>query len=246
MNVIPAIDLKDGRCVRLMQGDFDQETRYSSEPLDVARRYRSLGFDRLHLVDLDGALSGEQKHAGIVASIVSGTDLTVQLGGGIRRRDSIALWLEAGVSRCVVGSIAITQPETVLGWLQEFGPDRIVLALDVRTDDGGSPILATHGWTRSAGVTLWQCLESYLDHGVSHVLCTDIGRDGTCDGPNGLLYREILQRCPDLDLQASGGVRHIDDLQALRELGCAAAITGRALLEGRITDEEISSFLRNA
>ena len=246
MIVIPAIDLKDGRCVRLIQGDFARQTRYSDEPAEVARRYREAGFQHLHVVDLDGALTGEQQHHEIVLNIVNATELTVQLGGGIRSRDAITDWLGAGVSRCVVGSLAVTEPRTVADWLAEFGPDRIVLALDVRTDSQGTPMLATHGWTRPADVTLWQCIDEYGRCGLRHVLCTDIAMDGALAGPNGALYSEVLRRYPELELQASGGVRHVSDLHALRALGCSAAITGRALLDGRIADEEILPFLRNA
>ncbi|MEX2124281.1 MAG: 1-(5-phosphoribosyl)-5-[(5-phosphoribosylamino)methylideneamino]imidazole-4-carboxamide isomerase [Woeseia sp.] len=245
MVVIPALDLKDGRCVRLVQGDFGRQTDYGDAPVEVAHRYRELGFDHLHLVDLDGALTGVQRHHEIVSSITDAAELTVQLGGGIRSRETIANWLDAGVSRCVIGSLAVTEPWAVLGWLEEFGSDRIVLALDVRADDHGTPLLATHGWTRSTEITLWECLDGYCGNGLSHVLCTDIGVDGTCAGPNAALYRDILRRYPDLELQASGGVRHIGDLRTLRGLGCSAAITGRALLDGRIRDEEISSFPRN-
>lgn len=245
MIVIPAIDLKEGHYVRLYQGDFDRETRYGDDPAALAHRYRTIGFDHLHIVDLDGALTGEQRHRAVVSGIAHTAGFVLQVGGGIRSRSSIAGWLDAGASRCVVGSLAITEPHTVAGWFREFGTERIVLALDVRVNEEGVPTLATHGWTRSSGVTLWDCIEGYLGRGLKHVLCTDIQLDGALTGPNGQLYREFLRRYPDLELQASGGVRDLRDLGQLRTLGCAAAITGRALLDGRIADEEMSSFLRN-
>jgi phosphoribosylformimino-5-aminoimidazole carboxamide ribotide isomerase len=245
MNVIPAIDLKDGRCVRLLQGQFERETDYGDDPVAIARRYAAAGFDRLHVVDLDGARSGEQRHRDAVAAIIGATGLSVQLGGGIRRHETLSGWLEAGVARCIVGSLAVTDPETVASWLADFGPERIVLAFDVRTGDG-APVPAIHGWTENAAATLWQCLDRYREAGLRHVLCTDVARDGALRGPNEELYREVRARYPDLELQASGGVRDIDDLAALRSLGCAAAVTGRAMLDGRISDTEIGRFLQSA
>jgi phosphoribosylformimino-5-aminoimidazole carboxamide ribotide isomerase len=246
MIVIPSIDLRGGRCVRLLRGDFNNETCYDTDPLDLAQRHRATGFSHLHVVDLDGALTGEQQHQELVSRIAVATGLVVQVGGGIRKRDSLARWLGMGVSRCVIGSLAVTDPHRVEKWLNEFGPEQMVLALDVHQHEGDMPTLATHGWTRSTGLTLWQCLDRYRSAGLKHVLCTDIGVDGALAGPNLPLYREVLGRYPDIALQASGGVRHLADLQALGDLGCAAAITGRALLDRRIGDEEMSSFLRNA
>ncbi|HLU06113.1 MAG TPA: 1-(5-phosphoribosyl)-5-[(5-phosphoribosylamino)methylideneamino]imidazole-4-carboxamide isomerase [Woeseiaceae bacterium] len=246
MRVIPAIDLKGGRCVRLYQGDFDRETCYSNDPLEVARRFSLMGFDHLHVVDLDGALSGEQRHRDIVSRIVDETPFSLQIGGGIRSRDAVAEWLDAGATRCVIGSLAVTQPQTVVEWLREFGGGRLVLALDVRTEEDAPPVLATHGWTTTSSLTLWDCVDAYAGAGLKHVLCTDIGRDGALAGPNLTLYRQFLRRYPQIELQASGGVRHRADLESLRHLGCAAAITGRALLDGRISGEDVSLFLQNA
>jgi phosphoribosylformimino-5-aminoimidazole carboxamide ribotide isomerase len=243
--VIPAIDLKDGSYVRLYQGDFNRQTHYGDDPVELACRYRLMGFSHLHVVDLDGALSGEQKHRPIVSEVVGKSQLTVQLGGGIRSRESIRHWLDSGVTRCVVGSLAVTEPQSVADWLTAFGADRIVLALDVYTDGMNPPRLATHGWTRTSELTLWQCIDQYRRFGLRHVLCTDIGHDGTLGGPNSELYRELLRRYPFIEVQASGGVRHRSDLDALSALGCSAAITGRALLDGQITAEDVTSFLRN-
>jgi len=246
MKIIPAIDLQDGACVRLYQGDFDKRTEYSNDPTAVARDFQAMGFEHLHIIDLDGAKLGEQKNRRIVAAIAMESDLDIQLGGGIRDRQTITDWLAAGVSRCIIGSLAVNEPETVKSWLEEFGPDNIVLALDVRLDDDKRPILTTHGWTKSSEIDLWQCVDSYLDDGLQHVLCTDVSRDGAMSGPNLDLYRKFIERYPDLGLQASGGVRHVGDLQALSELGAPAAITGRALLDGKINVEELGPFLRVA
>jgi phosphoribosylformimino-5-aminoimidazole carboxamide ribotide isomerase len=246
MRIIPAIDLKDGKCVRLLKGDFEQTTEYSSDPAAIGRRFSALDVDDLHIVDLDGARSGDQQNATIVAEIARGSGLQVQLGGGIRSREDVARWLGNGVTRCVVGSVAINEPGRVKEWIAEFGGDAVVLALDVRIDEDGTPRLTTHGWTEDSGLSLWDCLDTYNDAGAIHVLCTDVARDGAMSGPNFALYAEILQRYHALQLQASGGVRNIDDLEMLRELGLPAAITGRALLDGEITEAEVASFRRGA
>jgi phosphoribosylformimino-5-aminoimidazole carboxamide ribotide isomerase len=246
MRVIPAIDMRGGKCVRLFQGEFDRQTEYSSDPLAVARTFEGLGCPDLHLVDLDGAQSGEQKNHEFVRRIAAATGFDIQLGGGIRDERSVQSWLDAGVSRCVIGSLAVTAPDTVGAWISRFGADRIVLALDVRLDANDEPMLATHGWTEETAVTLWDCVAGYRPLGLKYVLCTDISRDGALGGPNTDLYREFTSRFPEVRLQASGGVRHVDDLRALRDTGADAAITGRALLDGRITAEEIGSFQRSA
>ena len=246
MRIIPAIDLKEGKCVRLFKGDFSKTTEYSSNPVEIARRFSGLDVQDLHVVDLDGARSGEQRNRSIVRTITAESDLKVQLGGGIRDRATVVDWLENGVSRCVVGSLAVTDTPLVKGWLGEFGGDRFVLALDVKVADDGTPLLSTHGWTRDQGVSLWACIDRYAGAGARHVLCTDVSRDGAMAGPNFDLYEEILRRYPHLDLQASGGVRNMADLRQLRSLGIPAAITGRALLDGKITTMEVASFRQSA
>jgi phosphoribosylformimino-5-aminoimidazole carboxamide ribotide isomerase len=242
MRIIPAIDLRDGRCVRLLKGDFDKETEYSSNPVEIGRQFSQLDVGDLHIVDLDGALTGTQRNRHIVAELVRESGLDVQVGGGIRSRDDVADWLDKGVSRCVVGSLAVREPELVMSWLEEFGPDAIVIALDVRIEARERPMLTTQGWTEESDISLWECLDEFEQVAIKHVLCTDVMRDGTLTGPNFGLYSEILNRYPSLQLQSSGGVRDIDDLNLLRELGVPAAITGKALLDGKITAEEIRSF----
>jgi len=246
MRIIPAIDLKNGMCVRLFQGDFEKTTEYSNNPAEIGQRFSALAVDDLHIVDLDGARTGTQQNHPIVAELIAQTGLNVQLGGGIRERDDVERWLAAGVTRCVVGSVAIKRPESVQQWLRDFGVDAIVLALDIQLNASGVPILATQGWTENSGISLWDCIDSYRDVGVSHVLCTDVARDGAMNGPNCKLYSEILARYPGLILQASGGVRSIQDLCKLRELGIPATITGRALLDGKITATEVASFRQSA
>ena len=231
--------------MRLYKGEFDKTTEYSSDPASVGRRFSALDVEDLHIVDLDGARTGMQENRDIVAEIASQSGLALQLGGGIREREDVANWLNTGVTRCVIGSVAIKSPERVKQWLIEFGCDSIVLALDINFDSTGTPMLTTHGWTKESGISLWECIDSYSDVGVKHVLCTDVARDGAMTGPSFDLYADILTRYPDLLLQASGGVRNIDDLNRLRAMGVPAAITGRALLDGEISAEEIASFRRN-
>lgn len=241
MKVIPAIDLKQGKCVRLLQGDFDKVTEYSDDPVAVAQEFTRFSTTDLHIVDLDGARTGEQHNRDVIARIAATTDLTIQLGGGIRDRSTVESWLGNGVARCVIGSLAITEPDVVKSWIVGFGGDRIVLALDVRVDDG-VPFITTHGWTSSSTTTLFECIENFRGLGLRHVLCTDVSRDGAMAGPNIALYKQVTSRFPDMQLQASGGVRNVADLQELRSSGIPAAITGRALLDGRITAAEMVSF----
>ena len=246
MKLIPAIDLRGGKCVRLFQGDFDRQTDYSDDPLGVARRFTELNVRDLHVVDLDGARTGDPVNRPIVEAIARESQLAVQVGGGIRDAKAISDWIEHGVSRCVIGSAAVSEPDLVLGWLRDFGPERLVLALDVRIDEDGLPRLATHGWTQTSETTLFDSITHYRSAGLRHVLCTDVSRDGAMSGPNLALYQEILRRFPGLELQASGGVRHAADLTALRNAGIPAAISGRALLDGAITPEEVAAFQRDA
>jgi phosphoribosylformimino-5-aminoimidazole carboxamide ribotide isomerase len=245
MKVIPAIDLKDGKCVRLFKGDFDRVTEYSDDPVAVAREFTEFAATDLHVVDLDGAQTGRQHNREVIDRIAGATDLVIQLGGGIRDRATLESWLDSGVARCVVGSLAITEPDAVKSWLVKFGAEHIVLALDVNLDDG-VPLVTTHGWTTPSTTTVFECIESFRGLGLRHVLCTDVSRDGAMAGPNVQLYQQILSRFPDLQLQASGGVRNVSDLVELRSKGLPAAITGRALLDGKITPEEIVLFQQSA
>ena len=246
MRIIPAIDLKDGVCVRLLQGDFEKTTEYSAAPAEIGQRFSALAVDDLHIVDLDGARTGTQQNHLIVTEIIAQTGLTVQLGGGIRERDDVVRWLAAGVTRCVVGSVAIKKSDTVQQWLGEFGADAIVLALDVKLNESGVPMLTTQGWTEDSDVSLWDCIDNYRDVGVRHVLCTDVARDGAMTGPNFNLYGDILARYPGLSLQASGGVRNIKDLYMLLDLVIPADITGRALMDVKISATEVASFRQSA
>jgi phosphoribosylformimino-5-aminoimidazole carboxamide ribotide isomerase len=245
MRLVPAIDLRDGRCVRLLKGDFAQETRYSVDPVGLAVQYHTLGADWLHVVDLDGAKRGEPVNLELIASMRAASGLDVQLGGGIRTRASLEQALGVA-TRVVIGSLAVTEPEQVAGWLEEFGPERVVLALDVRVADDGRALIATHGWTRASESTLGAAIDRFSRCGLRHVLCTDIERDGALSGPNVELYGDCVARWPGIAFQASGGVRDVRDLEQLAAAGVAAAVAGKALLEGRLSAQEIRRFLPGA
>lgn len=245
MLLIPAIDIRDGRCVRLFQGDFARETRYDVDAVELAVGYATQGAPWLHVVDLDGAERGSPVSLALVERISASANLSVQLGGGIRTERDLDSALGI-VERVVVGSLAVKEPETVARWLDTYGGDRLTLALDVHLDDEGVPRIATHGWTEASHMSLWEAIERYLPAGLKHVLCTDVARDGALTGPNIALYTQIKQRAPEIALQASGGVRGAADLEQLAEIGVDAAISGKALLEGRLTAKEIEPFLQNA
>lgn len=231
--IIPAIDLQNGHCVRLRQGRFDTTESFGENPLALARDYAAQGARQLHIVDLDAAQGKSADNRALIAELTGALPLAVQVGGGIRRREDVDALLAAGAQRVVIGSLAITTPDTVTQWLRDYGPDAVVLALDVQVE-AAAPIVRIHGWQTATPVTLWDALTGYADAGLRHVLCTDIGRDGMRAGPNTDLYREIMERMPGLLLQASGGVRDQDDIAALAAAGVPFAISGRALLEGTL------------
>jgi phosphoribosylformimino-5-aminoimidazole carboxamide ribotide isomerase len=246
MLVIPSIDLRGGRCVRLREGDFATETSYAIEPEELVRRYRSLGARWLHIVDLDGAKNGVTVNMPAIERLARQSEMSLQAGGGIRSTAAIERLLSAGVARVVVGSAAVQRPAEVATWISSFGPDRVCIAFDVRLGPGNQPQVHTHGWTVNSAISLWNALAIYGAGPLKHVLCTDISRDGTLRGPNLPLYRTALKRHPELEWQASGGVRDALDLAALARLGIAAAVSGTALLEDRIPMKELQPFLPDA
>jgi len=232
--VYPALDIREGRVVRLRQGDYAQETRYGDDPLPRAQAFAAQGAQWMHLVDLDAARAGGYTLATLLAQIRAEAGLNVQTGGGVRDRDDVARILDAGASRVVVGSLAVREPEAVIGWLAEFGAERITIALDARQDEAGIWQLPIHGWTENAGVTLDALAHRYAAAGMRHLLCTDIARDGMLAGPNIDLYRHLAAQLPGVAIQASGGIRDVADVVAARAAGCSGAILGKALLEQRM------------
>ncbi|HEX5304551.1 MAG TPA: 1-(5-phosphoribosyl)-5-[(5-phosphoribosylamino)methylideneamino]imidazole-4-carboxamide isomerase [Dyella sp.] len=234
--VIPAIDLRGGQVVRLKQGDYAQQTDYPFVPVELAGRYAAAGASWLHLVDLDGARSGSLDNLKVIEAIAA-NGMQVQAGGGVRGEDDLCRLFDAGVRRVVLGSVAIRDPETVAAWLDSYGPERITLALDTRRIDGRWA-LPSAGWTELEARTLDELAPWYAERGARHLLCTDIDRDGMLAGFNLDLYRHLADTVPALAVQASGGVRSLDDIRAAREAGAQGVILGRALLEGRFTVEE--------
>ncbi|MEO8670274.1 MAG: 1-(5-phosphoribosyl)-5-[(5-phosphoribosylamino)methylideneamino]imidazole-4-carboxamide isomerase [Tahibacter sp.] len=232
MTIIPAIDLRGGQVVRLRQGDYSQQTSYRVEPTTLARQYASAGARWLHVVDLDGARDGSLANLQMIALIAQG-GLEIQAGGGVRSEDDVARLLDAGVSRVVIGSVAVREPLLVCEWLQRFGAERLCIALDTR-EDAGVWRLPSAGWTQAESATLDELAPRYAAAGAKHLLCTDIARDGMLVGPNLALYRHLQVLVPQLAVQASGGVRHLDDVRAVREAGVAAVVLGRSLLEGQL------------
>lgn len=231
--LLPAIDVREGRAVRLRQGDYARETRYDALPVELARRYADAGACWLHLVDLDAARNGGYTLVPLLEQLSRETGLQVQTGGGVRGEGDVETLLAAGASRIVVGSLAVREPERVTDWIRRFGPGRITVALDARQDPAGEWRLPVSGWTRDSGAALEPLLRRYADAGLRHLLCTDITRDGMLAGPNLDLYARVLGLAPRVRLQASGGIRGVADIIAARAIGCAGAVLGKALLDGR-------------
>lgn len=239
--VYPALDIRDGRVVRLLQGDYAKQTTYGDDALPRAQVFATTGARWMHLVDLDAAKAGGYTLAPLLQQIAATTGLKVQTGGGVRGRDDVARILEAGASRVVIGSLAVRQPEQVLEWLAEFGPEQLTIALDTRQGEDGVWRLPVHGWTETADVTLDELAQRYAQAGMKHLLCTDISRDGMLSGPNIELYAHLAELLPGVAVQASGGVRDADDIRAAKAAGCGGAVLGKALLEGRLQLDEALS-----
>lgn len=243
--IIPALDLIDGKVVRLHQGDYGQQRDYGSDPLPRLQDYQAKGAQVLHLVDLTGAKDPAARQIPLLQKLLAGVSVPVQVGGGVRTGQDVEALLEAGAARVVVGSTAVKSPELVQGWFKRFGADALVLALDVRIDAAGNKQVAVSGWQETSGTTLEQLVEQFLPFGLKHVLCTDISRDGTLAGSNVELYQEVCARFPQVAFQASGGIGGIDDIAALRGSGVKGVIVGRALLEGKFNVTEAISCWQN-
>jgi phosphoribosylformimino-5-aminoimidazole carboxamide ribotide isomerase len=238
MQLIPAIDLLGGRCVRLLQGDFNETQYYDVEPAKLAAEYATAGAGLLHVVNLAAARDGQNADSRALFDLLSHAPMAVQTGGGVRNGNDVQLRLDNGAARVVVGSLCVTEPKRFIGWIGQFGTEKMVAALDVQIDDDGIPWPRIFGWTKGSDRPLWNLLDELTDKGLRHLLCTDISRDGAMTGPNVELYRQLVQRYPQLEIQASGGVRGLDDLLQLAATGVAAAISGKALLDGTYTVTE--------
>ncbi len=228
IELIPAIDIINGQCVRLTKGDYDQKTVYG-KPLDMALEFERIGNKRLHVVDLDGAKSKHIVNDAVLREITSQTNLVVDFGGGIKTDEDLEKAFAAGASMVTVGSIAVTQPELFMGWLEKYGAERMILGADVRNGK-----ISINGWKEDSSEDLLPFLQKYIDAGVKNVLCTEISKDGTLAGPAIELYREVMEAYPELHLIASGGVSSMEDIKALDQAGIPAVVFGKAIYEGRI------------
>lgn len=236
--IYPAIDIREGRVVRLVQGDYAQETSYSNEPIAVAQAYKNAGATWLHLVDLDAAKAGSYTLLNLATRMQKEVGLKIQTGGGIRSRADVGLLVSAGIDRVVIGTLAIKQPELVGECIREFGAERITVALDTRQDESGVWQLPVKGWTEQSEKNLFEMLGFYQENGLRHLLCTDIARDGMLSGLNNALYGEIANRFQGIAVQASGGVKTLQNIRDAKVAGAGGAILGRALLEGRFSLQE--------
>ena len=245
MEIFPAIDLQNGKCVRLVQGDFGSTTIYAENPLEQAGLFQQAGARWLHVIDLDGAQRGEPQQNAVIEILAKDSGLRLQVGGGIRTTEHIARLFAQGVHRIVVGSLAVTDPMRVKRWLRNFGPDKITLALDVRLHKGKAEIM-TKGWQEASGQDLFQLLDAYQSAGLKNVLCTDISRDGMMTGANTKLYEMLTGRFSQLDVLASGGVGSLSDIAAIRQTGVAGAIIGKALYEKKFTLSQALKEAENA
>lgn len=236
--IFPAIDLMDGGCVRLFKGDFAQRTNYAAPPMDVVRSYAEQGAKWVHIVDLDGARDGNAAQTDLIIALAKKSGLKVQTGGGLRTLAQIKALLAGGVSRVVIGSLAVSDPDKVKAWMAELGADKFCLALDVEFDEGGTPFPTLKGWTEKSTRNLWDVIDDYQDTGVKTFLVTDISKDGVLQGSNVELYTQIGQRYSELDVITSGGVGSLDDVRALKAIKPYGIIIGKALYENKFTVAE--------
>ncbi len=238
MTIIPAIDIIDGKCVRLTKGDYSQKTMYNEDPLEVALQFEDAGLKRLHLVDLDGAKSGEVKNWKVLEKIAGKTKLVIDFSGGISTQKNLEITFNSGATYAAVGSIAIKDEFTFSGWLLAFGAGRFIIGADVKDE-----IIVIKGWTEKTTVTVFDLIEKYKTKGVKKFFCTDINKDGLLQGPSIDLYKKILNEHPSIDLIASGGVTTLKEIEELRETGCHGAIIGKAIYENRISLNDLKRFI---
>lgn len=233
--IIPAIDLMDGRCVRLYKGSFDNKTEYEDDPLDVARDYARSGAEWVHVVDLDGAKNQAASQLDLIGQLADTAGIKIQSGGGIRDLSTVKRLLDSGVERVIIGSLAVKRPIMVRHWIDEFGPERIVLAFDVNIDDRGVAYPAIKGWTETVDTPFFEILDGYAESGLKTILVTDIGRDGVGGGGNTILYRKIQMNYPTLNLMTSGGVGTLDHVRELKDCNPYGIVVGKALYDGNFS-----------
>jgi phosphoribosylformimino-5-aminoimidazole carboxamide ribotide isomerase len=238
MEIIPAIDLIDGKCVRLTQGDYAQKKVYNENPLDVAKSFEDIGVKRLHLVDLDGAKKGEVVNLNVLERIASSTCLTVDFGGGIKKDDDIRNVFNAGAAIATIGSMAVKNKELFFEWVHKYGANKILLGADVKEEK-----IAIGGWLETTDISIFEFIKQNMQKGITTIFCTDISKDGLLQGPSTELYKKIKEEFPSLHLIASGGVAAASDLDVLKEINCSGAIVGKAIYEGRITMKQLMRYV---
>jgi phosphoribosylformimino-5-aminoimidazole carboxamide ribotide isomerase len=234
MNVIPAIDIIDGKCVRLTQGDYSKKTIYNEHPLEVARQFEDVGLSRLHLVDLDGAKAGAVKNWKVLESIAGKTKMVIDFGGGIKTEKDVDIVFESGAALATVGSIAVKDETIFTDWLKKYGSQKFLLGADVKDEK-----IAVGGWLETTDIWIYDFIEKYIEKGVQQIFCTDVSKDGKLEGPSLDLYKNIISKFPSLHFIASGGVSSINDVEQLQEIGCKGVIIGKAIYEGRIKLSEL-------
>lgn len=237
MQIIPAIDIIDGKCVRLTEGDYTQKKIYNEHPLEVAKEFEDAGLQRLHLVDLDGAKAGAVKNWKVLETIAAKTALVIDFGGGIKKEEDVKIVFNSGAALATVGSIAVKDEERFVSWLQQFGADKFLLGADVKDEK-----ITIGGWLETTDIWIYDFIEKYINYGVQQIFCTDVSKDGKLEGPSNELYKNILSKFPKLHFIASGGVSSIKDLEDLQNIGCSAAIIGKAIYEGRVTLNDLKRF----
>ncbi len=238
MEIIPAIDIIDGKCVRLTQGDYEQKTIYNENPLEVAKAFEGAGLKRLHLVDLDGAKEGTVKNWVVLQQIAASTTLSIDFGGGIKQDKDLKIVFESGAAYATIGSLAVKQRDVFVSWLNDYGADKFLLGADVKSEK-----IAVAGWLETTDIDIYDFLNDYVEHGIQQVFCTDVSKDGKLEGPSLDLYKKVIEQFPSLWFIASGGVSSMDDLYALKSIGCAGAIVGKAIYEGRIQLKDLKFLL---
>ena len=238
MELIPAIDIIDGKCVRLTQGDYSQKTIYNENPLEVALQFESIGIKRLHLVDLDGAKLGKIVNYKVLEAIATKTSLSIDFGGGIKTDADIDTVFNYGADLATVGSIAVKNKVLFFSWIKKYGANKLFLGADIKSEK-----IAIGGWFETTDISIYDFIEENLAEGIQHVFCTDISKDGLLQGPSIDLYKKIINKFPSINLTASGGVSNTTDLIELKNMGCSAAIVGKAIYEGRITMNELKQFI---
>jgi phosphoribosylformimino-5-aminoimidazole carboxamide ribotide isomerase len=248
MRIIPAIDIIDGKCVRLSKGDYNTKKIYNENPLEVAKQFEAHGIQYLHLVDLDGAKSKHIVNHKVLEEIALNTKLKIDFGGGLKTDDDLRIAFECGANQITGGSIAVKNPEIFKNWLKQFGSERIILGADAKDEK-----VAISGWMEDSNEALIPFIQKYLDEGISYVICTDISKDGMLQGPSFNLYNKIIDKCqsersrePSLKLIASGGISTFEELPKLAEIGCEGTIIGKAIYENRITLKQLENYILNA